>query len=322
MKMENGNKNKKNKYEANKKENYCLTENNDSKNSNFFLSHKDSMETLLSIIKKAQIDCIINKKLKKDNNSKKEILLKLKEVLNKELDKKSKICNQIWGELKQKKESLKNKINNSENYITDMENIKFINFNIENKIKVIDSMIKEQKQIIENKNNYLKRFHMHSDYKSKKEFKILKITAEKKEKIQQQLINMTIKKSKKEEEIKNIQIQISNLKNKMKSEENSQPEKIKENEKNNDMKIQENNCENSNENSKIIVFQKINEDFFSGKNNSSSESSNKETNFDSVKQFVFDVNNNNYNYLKKKIFFDIDNDKTLNSFNSSMDSNV
>ena len=68
------------------------------------------------------------------------------------------------------------------------------------------------------------------------------------------------------------------------------------------------------------------EDFFINKNISGSESSNKETNFCSVKNYVDNIgkldgqNNINYNYLKNQIFFDIDNDKTLNSFNSSLDS--
>ena len=62
------------------------------------------------------------------------------------------------------------------------------------------------------------------------------------------------------------------------------------------------------------------------KNNSCSESSNRETNFCSVKNFVDnndklnEENNINYNYLKNQIFFDIDNNKTSNSFNSSLDS--
>ena len=70
-----------------------------------------------------------------------------------------------------------------------------------------------------------------------------------------------------------------------------------------------------------------NEDCLLSNCNIGSESSNKETNFCSVKDYVLnidkfnEVTNNNYDYLKKKIFLDIDRDKTLNSFNSSLDSN-
>lgn len=68
------------------------------------------------------------------------------------------------------------------------------------------------------------------------------------------------------------------------------------------------------------------EDYFINKNISGSESSNKETNFYSVKNYVDNIDklegqdNINYHYLKNQIFFDIDNDKSLNSFNSSLDS--
>ena len=54
------------------------------------------------------------------------------------------------------------------------------------------------------------------------------------------------------------------------------------------------------------------------KNNSNSESSNKETNGSSVKNNIFDINN--YDCLKNKFLFDIDNNKILKSFNSSKDS--
>ena len=62
------------------------------------------------------------------------------------------------------------------------------------------------------------------------------------------------------------------------------------------------------------------------KNNSNSESSNKETNGSSVKNNIFDINklyddnHINYDCLKNKFLFDIDNNKILKSFNSSKDS--
>ena len=63
------------------------------------------------------------------------------------------------------------------------------------------------------------------------------------------------------------------------------------------------------------------------KNNSNSESSNKETNGSSVKNNIFDINiklyddnHINYDCLNNKFLFDIDNNKILKSFNSSKDS--
>ena len=155
----------------------------------------------------------------------------------------------------------------------------------------------------------------------------IEIMKEEKKAIQQQLIDLTMKKYEQEEEINDIRLKISKLKNKIKETKKTKLDKSKECSDSN-TNIIVNQCEKNQfvrDKYKDLIHKW--EDFFVNKNNSCSESSNKETNFYSVKNFVDNIdklneeNNINYNYLKNHIFFDIDNNnKISNSFNSSLDS--
>ena len=323
------------------RKNYHLTEETKLKD-NFLdskikslISHKSSIETLLNLIKRFQFDCISGNSMVNDNKKTKAILLELKEKLSNNLKKKTKIFKINKRELEEKKEELHREIlsntekeNNKINYIKEVEQLRFINFNIENQIKSVDFKIKEKSIINENKSEYsgfLPNKKIYCDQHKKIKSEALEIMKEDKQELKQQLIELTIKNTQNEEEINNIELKISNLKKKIKEKKIPKLESKECSETEDDMnKIQSETNQNVREKYKDLI-QKW-EDFFINKNISGSESSNKETNFCSVKNYVDNIdkldgqNNINYNYLKNQIFFDIDNDKTLNSFNSSLDS--
>jgi len=323
------------------RKNYLLTEETKLKD-NFLdskikslISHKSSIETLLNLIKRFQFDCISGNSMVNDNKKTKAILLELKEKLSNNLKKKTKIFKINKRELEEKKEELNREIlsntekeNNKINYIKEVEQLRFINFNIENQIKSVDFKIKEKSIINENKSEYsgfLPNQKIYCAQHKKIKSEALEIMKEDKQVLKQQLIDLTIKNTQNEEEINNIELKISNLKKKIKEKKIPKLESKECSETEDDMnKIQSETNQSVREKYKDLI-QKW-EDFFINKNISGSESSNKETNFCSVKNYVDNIgkldgqNNINYNYLKNQIFFDIDNDKTLNSFNSSLDS--
>ena len=323
------------------RKNYLLTEETKLKD-NFLdskikslISHKSSIETLLNLIKRFQFDCISGNSMVNDNKKTKAILLELKEKLSNNLKKKTKIFKINKRELEEKKEELNREIlsntekeNNKINYIKEVEQLRFINFNIENQIKSVDFKIKEKSIINENKSEYsgfLPNQKIYCVQHKKIKSEALEIMKEDKQELKQQLIELTIKNTQNEEEINNIELKISNLRKKIKEKKIPKLESKECSETEDDMnKIQSETNQSVREKYKDLI-QKW-EDFFINKNISGSESSNKETNFCSVKNYVDNIdkldgqNNINYDYLKNQIFFDIDNDKTLNSFNSSLDS--
>lgn len=324
------------------RKNYLLTEETKVKD-NFFnpkikslISHKFSIETLLNLIKQFQFDSISGKSQVNGNKKTKEMLLEFKEKLSNNLKKKTKIFKINKRELEDKKEKInkKNLINtekennNNIKYITEIEQLRFINFNIENQIKSVDFMIKEKSEINEKKFEYFGSLYNQKIFgENHKEIKstALEIMKDDRQELQQKLIESTIQKSEKEEEINKIRLTISNLKNKIKEKKLPKFESKEGSDSENCMnKIQSDENQSVREKYKDLI-QKW-EDYFINKNISGSESSNKETNFCSVKNYVDIIDklegqdNINYHYLKNQIFFDIDNDKSLNSFNSSLDS--
>jgi hypothetical protein len=315
------------------RKNYLLTEETKVKD-NFFnpkikslISHKFSIETLLNLIKQFQFDSISGKSQVNGNKKTKEMLLEFKEKLSNNLKKKTKIFKINKRELEDKKEKI-NKKNLINKYITEIEQLRFINFNIENQIKSVDFMIKEKSEINEKKFEYFGSLYNQKIFgENHKEIKstALEIMKDDRQELQQKLIESTIQKSEKEEEINKIRLTISNLKNKIKEKKLPKFESKEGSDSENCMnKIQSDENQSVREKYKDLI--KKWEDYFINKNISGSESSNKETNFCSVKNYVDNIDkldgqdNINYHYLKNQIFFDIDNDKSLNSFNSSLDS--
>ena len=293
---------------------------------------------LLNLIKQLQYNYISKNSLTKDNKNKKEKLIELKDILSNILDRKSKIYNSNKKEIEEKKDKINKKIlldseedNNCVNYAKELEQLRLSEFNMENEIKKFDNEIKEKSMLNNYESEYLeKSFNKKIFYDQLKKNKLssLEILREEKKDFQQQLIDLTIKKSEQESEINSIKMKISKIKNKIKEKKVEKFEISQDCSDNKDYKIVKRNNNKRiqwfNEDFKLM-FQKW-EDYFINSNNCGSESSNKETNFSSVKNFGLNVDkyeketNNNFNYLNNHIIFDIDNNKSLNSFNSSLDS--
>ena len=293
---------------------------------------------LLNLIKQLQYNYISKNSLTKDNKNKKEKLIELKDILSNILDRKSKIYNSNKKEIEEKKDKINKKIlldseedNNCVNYAKELEQLRLNEFSMENEIKKFDNEIKEKSMLNNYESEYLEKSSnkkIFYDQHKKNELSSLEILREEKKDIQQQLIDLTIKKSEQESEINSIKMKISKIKNKIKEKKVEKFEISQDCSDNKDYKIVKRNNNKRiqwfNEDFKLM-FQKW-EDYFINSNNCGSESSNKETNFSSVKNFGLNVDkyeketNNNFNYLKNHIIFDIHNNKSLNSFNSSLDS--
>ena len=212
------------------RKNYLLTEETKVKD-NFFnpkikslISHKFSIETLLNLIKQFQFDSISGKSQVNGNKKTKEMLLEFKEKLSNNLKKKTKIFKINKRELEDKKEKInkKNLINtekennNNIKYITEIEQLRFINFNIENQIKSVDFMIKEKSEINEKKFEYFGSLYNQKIFgENHKEIKstALEIMKDDRQELQQKLIESTIQKSEKEEEINKIRLKKKNFQN-------------------------------------------------------------------------------------------------------------
>lgn len=293
-------------------------------------SPKSSVEVLLNHIKQFQFNIISNKNLTNNNKIKKAILSKFKENLSNIFEKKLKIYNLYKKENEENKEKLKKVAEESENekYISETTQLKFLNFNIQNNIQYLDSISKAKKNIKETENNYsddFKKSIIYCDNVKNDELKTFKIMEEEKKAVQQKLIDLAFKKEEQQLEIKAILKEISNFKNKTKDNKNVNNKSP--NSYNNKSFTKKKQIRQSrNTNCGKIILNK--EDYFINQNNSSSGSSNKETNFGSVKNYFANLDikiqesNINYNYLKKKIFLDMENDKILESFHSSLDSEI
>ena len=131
------------------------------KNYKFLLSHKLSIVKTLSLIKKLQLDCISN--TKPCNNLIKQLLFSFKDILNSSLKEKEKIYQKIKADKEEKTKNVQNilfsvkeetitiKSNNNKIYNKELNQIKSLNFEIENKIKCIDFSIEQKNKIIKAK---------------------------------------------------------------------------------------------------------------------------------------------------------------------------
>ena len=276
------------------------------------------MEKLLELIKNIQIDLISKEKCINKNKNIRRIISLFKEDLSSIMKRNCEVYENIKKEIIKGKKNLKQKIQayndlNNINYIAEKEQLKYINFNIENEIKAIDFLIQE-KEVLKHCGYFGALFEQKMS-REKEEINTCIILEDKKKNLQKELKGLTMKRSKQNEEIKKILVKISDIKN-----------KINEN-KSFVFKESKNSFCNKKHKYRIIrqrfdIYYKNKlkkyDDKHEVKNNSNSESSNKETNGSSVKNNIFDINN--YDCLKNKFLFDIDNNKILKSFNSSKDS--
>ena len=278
----------------------CLNQKKDA-----LLSRKLSIENLLDIVKKFQINLISNNPHNLNNINTKLILSLFKDSLSNDLNNKQKVLDKLNKQNDKKKRNIRHmiKTNNEKskndiNYKKETEQLKYFNFNIENEINKIDFMIKEKKAL--KKIKYIDELDQQIIYcepNNKNEMDTLKIMNEEKNELNQKFINLNNEKKKMDAEIKDVK----NIKSII------------------------DNAINGKEKGNInfdFLFQKSDAPYLS-KNNSNSYSSDKETNVSSVKNvnvYNFNAeNNNNFDYLKNGPFFDLDNNKTLKSFHSSLD---
>ena len=270
-------------------------------------SRKFSMESLLDTVKKFQINLIDNNHQKLNIINTKVLLSLFKDCLSNELNKKRKIYDKIHKQNDKKKRSIRymiktnnGNLNNSINYKKEAEQLKYINFNIENEIKKIDFMIKEKKALknIEYLEN-VEEQRIYCDLNDKNILETMKIMENEKNELNQKFIILSKEKEKSDSEIKDI----NNIK------------LILEN------KINERERTNIN----LDLFLKKCDVLCLSKTNSNSYSSTKDTNDSSIKNInnnisnFKDINHNNFDYLNKEIVFDLDIHKTLKSFHSSID---
>ena len=189
--------------------------------------------------------------------------------------------------------------NNSINYRKEAEQLKYINFNIENEIKKIDFTIKEKKALknleyLENQDEKI-----YCDLNDKNIFETINIMKNEKNILNQIFINLSKEKEKSDNEIKNINDIKSILESKISKRERA--------------------------NLNFDLLYKKSELLCLSKNNSNSYSSDKETNVSSVKNINNNVGNfkgfahNNFGYLQNDNIYDFDIHKTLKSFHSSID---
>ena len=269
-------------------------------------SRKFSMESLLDTVKKFQINLIDNNHQKLNIINTKVLLSLFKDCLSNELNKKRKIYDKIHKQNDKKKRSIRHMIktnngnlNNSINYKKEAEQLKYINFNIENEIKKIDFTIKEKKALknleyLENQDEKI-----YCDLNDKNIFETINIMKNEKNILNQIFINLSKEKEKSDNEIKNINDIKSILESKISKRERA--------------------------NLNFDLLYKKSELLCLSKNNSNSYSSDKETNVSSVKNINNNVGNfkgfahNNFGYLQNDNIYDFDIHKTLKSFHSSID---
>ena len=281
-------------------ESNCLNQEKDA-----LLSRKLSIENLLDIVKKFQINLISNNPHNLNIINTKLILSLFKDSLSNDLNNKQKVLDELNKQNDKKKRNIRHMIKtnnerskNDINYKKETEQLKYFNFNIENEINKIDFMIKEKKAL--KKIKYIDELDQQIIYcepNNKNEMDTLKIMNEEKNELNQKFINLNNEKKKMDAEIKDVK----NIKSII------------------------DNAINGKEKGNInfdFLFQKSDAPYLS-KNNSNSYSSDKETNVSSVKNvnvYNFNAeNNNNFDYLKNGPFFDLDHNKTLKSFHSSLD---
>ena len=172
------------------------------------LSQKFSLEIILNLIKQTQFNYISKNSLTNSNKNNKEKLLELKEILSNILSKKTKIYNSNKKEIEEKKDKINRKVNlfndkdnkdiKGVNYLKELEQLRLNKFNMENEIKKFDSEIKEKSMLNNYESEYLEKSYnkkiFHHQNKNNK-LASLEMLKQEKKNIQQELIDLTIKKS-------------------------------------------------------------------------------------------------------------------------------
>ena len=169
----------------------CLNQKKDA-----LLSRKLSIENLLDVVKKFQINLISNNPHNLNIINTKLILSLFKDSLSNDLNNKQKVLDKLNKQNDKNKRNIRHiiKTNNEKskndiNYKKETEQLKYFNFNIENEINKIDFMIKEKKAL--KKIKYIDELGQQIIYcepNNKNEMDTLKIMNEEKNELNQKLI--------------------------------------------------------------------------------------------------------------------------------------
>ena len=191
----------------------------------FLLSHKLSIEKTLSLIKKFQLECISSTK-PYNKNLLKQFLFMLKDNLIFSLNEKRKMYQRIIREKEEKTKNLQNilfsineetvKIKNCENnniYIRDLNQLKTLNFEIENKIKSIDFSLEQKNKIIKTKSLIDKEKEIYKSDKDKYNLNISNILDYNMKNIRKKLIDTNKINMEKKMKLDLVSNKIFNLKN-------------------------------------------------------------------------------------------------------------
>ena len=190
------------------------------------ISHKNSLEEILLYVKNCQLDYLSNKeslKEKENITNAKQVLLLLKEKLHYMLNKKNKLHDQLKSENENKKKSIQKILfideekKSEENYknkkvnASEINQLKMLNFEIENKIRSNDFLIAQKNKIIRADPLYFKEkneIYLNSDNNNK----VSDILNNDIDSIKKKLMVSTKLKEEKENKIKLISNQIDDLK--------------------------------------------------------------------------------------------------------------
>ena len=197
-----------------------------SKKNELIISHKNFLEEILLSVKNCQLDYLSKKesvKEKKNLANDKQMLLLFKEKLNYILNKKNKLHEQLKSENENKKKKIQkilfineekeNEVNykNKKVNSSEINQLKMLNFEIENKIKSNDFLIAEKSKIIKSGPFYFKeKNEIHLNFTDNN--KVLNILNKDLDAIKKKLIFFTKLKEEKEKKIKIISNQIDDLK--------------------------------------------------------------------------------------------------------------
>ena len=190
---------------------------------NKLISHKSSVETLLNFIKNCQMEYITNKELNNINITKTKIILEfLKKQLHSNLHIKNKIYNSLKKENEAKKKELQEQMmidneferesgNTIKNIHSEKNQLKILNFQIENEIKSTDFLIKQKSRKICHKENK----EIFCNHNSGEVIKVSNIMNNNLNDNQNILIDINKEILETKNEIHSINSQISGLKNKI-----------------------------------------------------------------------------------------------------------
>ena len=179
-----------------------------------FFYDKSSLKKTLSLIKSLQINYIFNSEADKKNiRILKELLLSFKNKLINSLEDKQKIYHLTKDEIEKKKKEVQKNFWSEGDYSSETEQLKLLNFKIENKIDSIDFEIKRKNKILTNGPIVQKEKETIINYNNKSSSKVTDLLGDNLSLIQSYKDNTIELKNETEKQINIISNKISEFKN-------------------------------------------------------------------------------------------------------------